>query len=229
MFDSKHLRRLSAVPSGPGVVEPKKNPWLEIPARDYEGHMGSDTVRQLAFLNSVFKQVMDQHRPRSVLILGCATGNGLEHVDPGVTKQVVGIDINEEYLKRAESRYRRALPQLELRCCDLFECRMGPGTFDLIFGGLFFEYVDPHRAIPRVSEWLTCTGVLVTVLQLPSRGKAKVTKTAYPSLRLLDSIMKLWDPAHFRAICESNHLVLREARTETLSTGKSFYLGQYSP
>jgi SAM-dependent methyltransferase len=177
------------------VVEPPKNPWLEIPARDYEGHMGSDSVRQLAFLNSIFRQVIDLHRPRSLLILGCATGNGLEHVDPAVTKRVVGIDINEEYLERAESRYRKALPQLELCCRDLFECRFGPDSFDLVFGGLFFEYVDPHKAIPRVSEWLSAKGVLAAVLQLPSRTKTKVTKTAYPSLRLLDPIMKLLDPA----------------------------------
>jgi SAM-dependent methyltransferase len=209
------------------MVEPKKNPWLEIPARDYEGHMGSDGVRQLAFLNAVFRQALEQHQPRSLLILGCATGNGLEHVNPQITKRIVGIDLHKEYLEIAESRLRVLLPDLELRCCDLHECRFEPGSFDLVFGGLFFEYVDPQKAMPMVSEWLTAKGLLVAVLQLPSGNEAKVTKTAYPSLRLLEPIMKLLDPAHFRDVCRSSQLVLHEARTETLASGKSFYIGRY--
>jgi ABC-type sugar transport system substrate-binding protein len=32
--------------------------------------------------------------------VGCAAGNGFEHVDPRVTRTVVGIDINPDYLAR---------------------------------------------------------------------------------------------------------------------------------
>jgi SAM-dependent methyltransferase len=209
------------------LLEFKKNPWLEIPARDYEGHMGSEGVRQLAFLNSVFRQAIKRQRPSSLLILGCATGNGLEHVDPLITKRVVGVDLHKEYLEIAESRYRDSLPDLELHCRDLFECRFEPGSFDLIFGGLFFEYVDPRKAVPIVSEWLTAEGLLLAVLQLPSENEAKVTKTVYPSLKLLEPIMKLLEPDYFRDVCKSSRLALHEERIETLTTGKSLYIGQY--
>jgi len=40
------------------------------------------------------------HAPSSVAMLGCAGGNGLERVDPGVTTRVVAVDIHLSYLWR---------------------------------------------------------------------------------------------------------------------------------
>ena len=35
-----------------------KNPWLDIPLDDYEGHMSSADVGQLQTLNKLFKEVV---------------------------------------------------------------------------------------------------------------------------------------------------------------------------
>ena len=58
------------------------NPWLTIPAEDYEAHMASPEVGQLQVLNQLFKMVLEEHRPESLAVLGCSTGNGFEHIDP---------------------------------------------------------------------------------------------------------------------------------------------------
>jgi SAM-dependent methyltransferase len=79
------------------------NPWLSIPASDYEGHMAA--VGQLAALGTVFRDVYVQTRPGRLAIVGCATGNGIEHVDPNVTSEVIGVDVNAEYLSRARARF----------------------------------------------------------------------------------------------------------------------------
>jgi hypothetical protein len=56
------------------------NPWLSIPAADYEAHMADPAVRQTPFLDAVFARALAAHRPQTVAILGCATGTGLGHL-----------------------------------------------------------------------------------------------------------------------------------------------------
>ncbi len=65
-----------------------RNPWLEIAASDYVGHMGSPEVDQLSVLSPLLREALDMFRPRDVLLLGCSTGNGLLQVDPAVTDRV---------------------------------------------------------------------------------------------------------------------------------------------
>ena len=85
------------------------NPWLTISAEDYEAHMASPEVGQLQVLNQLFKVVLEEHRPESMAVLGCSTGNGFEHIDPSTTRRVVGIDINPSYLAVARKRFLGSL------------------------------------------------------------------------------------------------------------------------
>src|SRR3989304_9695251 len=91
-----------------------KNPWLEIPLADYEAHMNLPEVAQAKFLGDVFGDMLKRHSPRSVAILGCAGGNGFEHLFTAETTRVVGVDINPEYIEEARRRFKDPLPGLEL-------------------------------------------------------------------------------------------------------------------
>ena len=75
------------------------NIWNSIPLEDYEQHMLHKTVGQLQLLNDLTKKYLGTIKPNSVLILGIAGGNGLEHINNTITKEVIGIDINEKYLE----------------------------------------------------------------------------------------------------------------------------------
>lgn len=81
-----------------------ENPWLDIPLDDYEGHMSSPAVAQLQALNELFAAVLASLRPKSLVVFGCAAGNGFEHIDPCVTERVVGVDINPAYLQALKER-----------------------------------------------------------------------------------------------------------------------------
>ncbi len=81
------------------------NPWLRIPASDYEGHMGSPNVAQQSFLAQTFKESLDNHDSSTIALLGCSTGNGLEYVNNNATQRVTAIDINPEYLEILRQRY----------------------------------------------------------------------------------------------------------------------------
>lgn len=77
-----------------------ENIWNKIPLEDYERHMQHESVGQLQLLNSLTKKYLEKLSPEVVLFLGIAGGNGLEHLDNTVTRQVFGVDINQNFLDR---------------------------------------------------------------------------------------------------------------------------------
>ena len=95
------------------------NPWLNIPLEDYERHMAHHMVGQSMLLNSLTKKYLDEVKPESVVFVGIAGGNGLEHIDNSISRTVIGIDINQEYLDTAYKRYSLSIPSLQLVNLDI--------------------------------------------------------------------------------------------------------------
>ncbi len=206
---------------------PPHNPWLSIPAADYEGHMASPGVRQLQYLGRVFAELLVELRPESVAVLGVAAGNGLEHVDPRIVKRVVGIDINPEYLDLARERHAARIPGLELRCADIAACELEPASIDFVYAALIFEYVDPAETVGKIASWLRPGGVAAALLQLPCESSAKVSGTAFASLKALEPHIRLVDPSTIRTLFAGAGMSELRARTDALEGGKSFHLGLY--
>ena len=181
------------------------NPWLDIPEADYVGHMSSPDVDQYGVLNRLLRDALAAVRPRTLLVLGCAAGNGLEHVDSVVTSRVVAVDINRRYLEKLAGRFP------------------DPG-FDLQVqhAALVFEYVDWPTVLSPVASALRPAGVLSVVLQRPSPGKPAVTPTPFASLRSLESIFRFVDPDALAARAASHGLSPESQRTQLLPSGKAF-------
>lgn len=118
-----------------------KNPWEEIKLSDYESHMKLDTVMQLQCLNAIMKKQFYQYPIKTVMILGVAGGNGLEHIDSTRIEKVYGVDINQKYLTVCKDRYKNLSGIFECLHADL----MGENTVlpyaDLVIADLFIEYV----------------------------------------------------------------------------------------
>jgi SAM-dependent methyltransferase len=205
------------------------NPWLSIPAPDYEAHMASPEVGQLQFLNTVFKETLAGRRPKSLLIPGCATGNGFEHIDFTITKRVVAVDINPAYLALLRERFQDAVKRIETVEKDILACEFAPASFDLIFGGLIFEYIDAATALGRFRTWLDSAGVLVAVLQLPDDQLPVVTETSFASLRKLAPIMKLLIGEAFDEAAAAQDLIRVKAEVRRLASGKRMYVASYAP
>jgi SAM-dependent methyltransferase len=207
---------------GPGE---EHNPWLEITAGDYEGHMGSPQVGQLQMLNQVFKGVLSKTQPESVAVLGCATGNGFEHFDPAVTRYILGVDINPAYLEIARQRYSAWGAHLELKCADLHSDCFGGCQFDLIHAGLVFEHVDAAVVLAHVHKALKPQGRLAVVLQMPNTGLSAVSHTPYKSLEKLAPTMHLFEQDQFIALASQAGFIQAHAELITLPSGKEFYNG----
>ncbi|HKQ96436.1 MAG TPA: class I SAM-dependent methyltransferase, partial [Candidatus Polarisedimenticolia bacterium] len=154
------------------------NPWLGIPASDYESHMADAAVRQTPFLSAALADTLRRHRPATVAILGCATGNGFEHLEARDRRgPVAAIDLNPEFLKIARTRHAARLPELLLVRADAASLELAAGRFDLVQAALLFEYVEPDSVLGRVARWLRPGGVLSVVLQVDSATHRAVTPT----------------------------------------------------
>ncbi len=200
------------------------NPWLTIPASDYESHMDSPDVGQLRFLNEIFRDLLAEFRPQRLSVVGCTTGNGFEHIDFAVTKNVYAIDINADYLSVLRRRFPANPDRLITIREDVNACELEPGSLDLVHCALIFEYVDPAETIRTISNWLTPGGIMSVVLQLRDEKLAAVSDTGYRSLKRLDSILNLVDREEFKKIIISGGLSVIREEVRKLKSGKSFYL-----
>jgi len=207
------------------VTHSKENPWLRIPAQEYEGHMAE--IGQSAALRDIFLGVYTDTNPRRLLVLGCTTGKDLELVDPNVTEKSVGVDVNREYLEIACKKLDRLGRTVELVHSDVLDAQLPASEFDLIHAALLVEYVDPFSLFRRIAEWLAMDGVCSTVTQNPAEGVASVSKTAYDSLLVLDGRISLCSPNQVNSFAVQAGLQRMSNRDVQLPLGKSFSVSTF--
>lgn len=117
------------------------NPWKDINLSDYESHMALASVQQLQAMNQMMKGQLNQYDIQSVMILGIAGGNGLEHVDKEKLNRVYGVDINAEYLTATEKRYVELADILKCLCVDLISEVEKLPKADMLIANLLIEYI----------------------------------------------------------------------------------------
>jgi SAM-dependent methyltransferase len=200
------------------------NPWTVVQAADYERHMGPEGVDQLAPLSAIFQEVYLAAQPDRVLLLGCATGNGLEHVNPAVTQKATGVDVNLQYLGIARQRFMHLGAKLELFCAEAEKFRAAPASYDLVHAALVFEYLHPEPLVRRIAEWLAPAGSCCVVLQQPG-GEAP----AAPSkpMQIIEKAMKLVPSDELTRLFEHYGLARKRAKVVPLKHGKSLWVGVF--
>jgi len=200
------------------------NPWTVVPATDYEAHMGPASADQLAPLSRLFQEVYLAAQPDRLLVVGCATGNGLEHVDPSITKRAVGVDVNLQYLGIARQRFFHLGPALELYCAELEKFRQPAATFDLIHAALVLEYLQPEVAVRRFADWLAPGGTCSVVVQLPG-GNAPAP--ANRAMQIISKAMHLVDPVELTGVFEAHGFTKRREKQVAVKHGKTLWLGVF--
>ena len=203
------------------------NPWLLIPADEYEGHMSDENVGQLQALNKIFCDNLKIYLPESLCILGCTTGNGFEHIIPAITRKITGIDLNEKYLKILRERLEKKIPGMELICADMNDFDLPPESFDMIYAALIFEYVETQKVLENISRSLNKNGKLISVLQLKNENMNAVSETKYKSLKLLSPCFNYVEPDFFISSARQAGLTKEKSYGYDLKTGKKFFVGVF--
>ena len=138
----------------------KKNPWEEISLETYEKHMSLDSVKQLQLMNRIMKSQFEDYPVDTVMILGVAGGNGLEHIDIKKYKNVYGVDINELYLQETQKRYSNLADILQCLHLDIVcETEKLPQS-QLLVANLLIEYIGYDAFVRAVNiinpEYISC-------------------------------------------------------------------------
>ena len=150
--------------------------------------MNWPAVSQAVALSRIFAETLEQIRPRSIALVGCAGGNGLEHIDREQTPRVIGIDINADYLATCGERF----PWVETLQADI-EQPLAIEAVELVHVALVLEFVrDPRAALQRLRELADQVSV---VLQLESVATAAITPSPFgAALGALGQIHRLLRP-----------------------------------
>jgi len=198
------------------------NPWKHIIEEDYIGHMNSPHVAQRPLLNRLLRDVLSSSRPRSLLIIGSSTGNGVEHVDPQRTARVECIDINPSFVQSLRAQHPAPPFSLTVHCMDVMEFPFRPESYDLIHAALIFEYIDWPSLLPAIVRSLTPGGTLSVIIQLPSDTVPAVTPSPYTRLLALESVFHFVDPERLIDQATGLSLTLHKRSVEPLPSGKAF-------
>ena len=165
----------------------KKNPWEEISLETYEKHMSMDSVKQLQEMNRIMKDQLDVYPAETVMILGIAGGNGLEHIKKDKYKTVYGVDINESYLQKTKNRYLNLSDILQCLHLDIVSETDKLPHSDLLIANLLVEYIGYDafvRAIKKINpEYISC------VIQINTDEKMWVSDSPY--IHAFDSLDKI--------------------------------------
>ena len=198
------------------------SPWLTIPLADYERHMSLTKIAQSRMIADEFESALREHAPSSVAVVGCSGGNGFDRIDPRVTKRVVGIDINPDYVSVLRRRFSRRIPSLELWVGDIESARCPLRPVDLVYAALLLEYVEVTSTLKSLRSLLRPGGILRVLLQLPSRAVPEISPSPFLSLQSLSAIFKLRDPAQVRSAAASCGLTSMPSHKVALRSRKRF-------
>ncbi|MFA6541710.1 MAG: class I SAM-dependent methyltransferase [Bacteroidota bacterium] len=190
--------------------------------------MNSPEVHQRPVLNTILRNELRTIFPGSLLILGCSTGNGLEHIDPHRTKRIDCVEINPIFAQRLKERFQHLDTALTLHCIDVNEVHFDPAAYDLVYAALIFEYVDWKSLLTRIAEAIVPGGFLSVVIQLRSDSTPAVTPTQYKSLLALESIFHFVDPGELAEQAKNLNLILISRATEPLPSGKAFEIFRFT-
>ncbi len=118
-----------------------ENPWKNINLDDYENHMKSNSIMQLQVMNGMINDQFYRYHVSSVMILGIAGGNGLNHIDSSRIQKVYGVDINDVYLKECVKRYPELGQTFIPIQADLQKKNDILPEADIVIANLLIEYI----------------------------------------------------------------------------------------
>jgi len=196
------------------------NPWLNIPLEDYERHMSHHLVGQSILLNSLTKKYLDETKPETVVFLGIAGGNGLEHIDNNITKSVIGIDINQDYLHTTSIRYKRAIASLQLINLDIVKNSVSICKADLVWAALILEYAGIDKVLEFCTNNIRESGHFVVSIQ-SNNNKQSVSPTGIESLNTVEDIYSIVNPDNLLSKAAELGYRLIEKVENGLPNGKS--------
>jgi SAM-dependent methyltransferase len=114
----------------------------------------------------VFRKMFPELKGRSVLDIGCGFGWHCRYAHEQGARRVVGIDISEKMLKRAESETHA--PEIEYRRLAIEDMDFAAAEFDVVISSLAIHYVESFDMVcQKVHHCLAGKGTFVFSVEHP--------------------------------------------------------------
>lgn len=197
------------------------NPWTEIPIADYEQHMSHSSVGQLSLLNTLTKKYLLKIKPATCIFLGIAGGNGLEHIDNDISKKVIGIDINQEYLDVSFKRYNDSINFLQLLNLDITKNTTKICSADFIWAALVLEYTGIDKCLEFSRNNILPGGHFIATIQ-SNNNLHTVSPTGIESVKKAGQIFSAIDPGIMLAKAKEMGFTQISSEENQLPNGKTF-------
>ena len=199
-------------------MDEKGNPWRSIPLDVYEGHMQLENVAQLGALNEIMKSQMQYCRCASLMILGVAGGNGLEHAERGGYDKIYGVDINEAYLQESKRRHGDMDGRLEYICADLTDKNVKLPQAEAVIANLFIEYTGYDNFMSALGK--ICPQYVTCVIQINTDATFVSDSPYMEQLQSLQSVHRQMDDKQLIALMTSNGYRHEGSTDKHMSNGK---------
>ena len=120
-----------------------------------------------------FRTLLPNLNGKRILDLGCGFGDSCKWYASQGAKQVVGADISQRMIHRAERDFADA--KIEYRCIAMEDADFHDGEFDLVLSSLAFHYVaDFDTLIKKITRWLKPGGFLIFSQEHPIATAKKI-------------------------------------------------------
>lgn len=174
------------------------NPWEKISLSDYENHMKLDSVMQTQNMNQMMKGQFNAYPVSSVMILGIAGGNGLEHINKNKFIKVYCVDVNKGYLRAVKERYLNISEIMECIRLNLIDETNKLPKAELLIANLLVEYIGYDcfkKAVEQVHpKYVSC------IIQI-NMNDSWVSDSPY--IHAFDDLEKVYHPMEENLIIQT--------------------------
>jgi len=146
--------------------------------RDHVAKLGFDRpARFYDLFYAIVESFSSRHRREllrrakgKILEIGVGTGSSFQDYPPGVP--IVGVDISQEMLRRAQEKRDSYNRKIELRTEDVQKLSFDDEAFDTIFSSwVFCSVTDPAKGLSEVRRVLKKDGQLLMLEHVRSKSR----------------------------------------------------------
>jgi len=134
---------------------------------------GKNTAHKFLEKPAMYKKLPNL-KEKSVLCIGCGTGEECKHLKLLGAKKVIGIDISKRLIDFAKKSY----PDLEFKVMDMEKLNFPKNCFDFVYSSLTMHYVrDWTKTLSGVYKILKKNGVFLFSTHHPVKWGASVNRS----------------------------------------------------
>ncbi|RJQ32825.1 class I SAM-dependent methyltransferase, partial [Candidatus Parcubacteria bacterium] len=146
-----------------------------------EMRSGKNIAHKFLEKPAMYKKLPDL-KGKTVLCIGCGTGEECERLKSLGAKKVVGIDVSKGLIDFAKKSY----PDLEFHVMDMEKLAFADGSFDFVYSSLTMHYIkDWTRALRGIHRVLEKSGTFLFSTHHPVRWGAEDIQTEEKELSLI--------------------------------------------